>query len=154
MRDLVTGALGLVLAAVYYLAADALPVSLLSDAVGAAGVPKALAIGLGLLSAMLILRAVAARPTFRGTGSAADPWPHLQALGVVGLGAAYAALAPYLGYPVAVAALIGVTALYFGMRPSPRLVLVALAGAALFWGLFVKILGVAMPEGLWPRLIG
>lgn len=153
MRDLVTGALGLVLAAVYYLAADALPVSLLSDAVGAAGVPKALAIGLGLLSAMLILRA-AARLTIRGTGSAADPWPHLQAFGVVGLGAAYAALAPYLGYPVAIAALIGVTALYFGMRPSPRLVLVALAGAALFWGLFVKILGVAMPEGLWPRLIG
>jgi hypothetical protein len=45
------------------------------------------------------------------------------------------------------------TALYFGLRPDLRLVLVAALGAAVFWALFVKMLGVSMPAGIWLRLI-
>lgn len=152
-RDVLCGGLGLTLAGVYYLQADALPRSLLSDAVGADGVPKALAIGLAAVSAILVVRALALRPATQARSEPFDVLVHLRALGVVGLGAAYAAAAPFLGYPLAVALLIGLTAIYFGQRPEPRLALVAAFGAAVFWSLFVKMLGVAMPAGIWLRLV-
>ena len=44
------------------------------------------------------------------------------------------------------------TALYFGLRPELRLALVAALGAAVFWAMFVKMLGVSMPAGAWLRL--
>ena len=43
-RDMISGAAGLAIALAYYALADALPVSLLSDEIGAAGVPKSLAV--------------------------------------------------------------------------------------------------------------
>lgn len=153
-RDIVCGGFGMALAGAYYLQARALPTSLLSDAVGADGVPKSLAIGLASLSALLVVRAVALRAPAREEAAKSDAPAHLRALGVVGLGAAYAVTAPLIGYPVAIALLIGLTALYFGLRPEPRLALVAALGAALFWAMFVKMLGVSMPAGIWLRLIG
>jgi putative tricarboxylic transport membrane protein len=151
-RDVACGVLGIALAGVYYVHAAALPVSLLSDAVGADGVPKALAIGLALLSALLIVRAVAlGAPS--GATEKLHAMTHLRALGVVGLGAVYALAAPFIGYPVAIALLIGTTAMYFGLRPEPRLALVTALGAAVFWAMFVKMLGVPMPAGIWLRLL-
>jgi putative tricarboxylic transport membrane protein len=141
------------LAGVYYRQAQALPISLLSDTVGADGVPKALAIGLASLSALLIVRAVAFRVPVRGEAEKFDVHTHLRALGVVALGVAYVAATPIVGYPVAIALLIGLTALYFGLRPEPRLALIAAFGAAVFWAMFVKMLGVSMPAGMWLRLI-
>lgn len=148
--DLVCGGLGLALAATYFAAAGRLPVSLLSDAVGADGVPKALAVTLALLSVLLLLRAAMRRPS---GGAATTMAAHGRSLGLLGLGAAYVAVAPGLGYPLAIAALIGVAASYFGQRPDFRLASVSILGAALFWAVFVKMLGVAMPIGAWPRLL-
>ena len=152
-RDIACGAFGMALAGVYYLQARTLPVSLLSDAVGADGVPKALAVALAVLSALLIVRAMAVRAPAREEAAKSNTQTHLRALGVVGLGAAYAVAAPFIGYPVAIALLIGMTALYFGLRPELRLAAVAALGAAVFWAMFVKMLGVSMPAGAWLRLL-
>lgn len=149
-RDFVCGAVGLALAALYYRAADALPTSLLSDAVGTDGVPKALAVALALVSMLVLIRALALRSA--GARDEVTPLEHLRAFGIVALGAAYAAAAPLLGYLPTIAALIAATAIYFGLRPSARLILIAVLGAAFLWGIFAKILGVAMPAGVWPRL--
>jgi putative tricarboxylic transport membrane protein len=150
-RDVVCGVLGLALASLYYAQADALPKSLLADAVGADGVPKSLAIGLALCSVMLVVRALATRA--EGHAGSFNAHVHLRALGVVGLGAAYAFATPLLGYPLAIALLIGLTAIYFGLQPGMRLVLVAALGAAVFWTLFAKMLGVPMPSGAWLRIV-
>jgi hypothetical protein len=151
-RDAVLGAAGLAAAAAYWRAADLLPVSLLADEVGADGVPKALALALGLLSLLVLARGLALRPAAAGGGAGAGP--HLWAAAIVGLGAFYALAAPWLGYVLALGCLIAATAILFGMRPHPRLALVAAGGAIFFWGLFAKFLGITMPAGLWPRLWG
>ena len=153
-RDVVLGCAGLAAAAAYWRAADALQVSLLADEVGADGVPKALAVGLGALSLLLLVRALAPRPAVAGAEVSRGAAPHLWAAGVVGLATLYALAAPWLGYVLALGLLIAATAILFGMRPHPRLGFVAAGGALFFWVLFAKFLGVAMPAGLWPGLWG
>ncbi|MGQ0663619.1 MAG: tripartite tricarboxylate transporter TctB family protein [Pseudomonadota bacterium] len=155
-RDLVCGVLGLALAAAYYAGAAAVPVSLLTDAVGADGVPRMLAISLGTLSAALLVRAMVAREAVGGeeTPEAGGALRYARALGLVALGFLYVGVAPYLGYPLALALLLAATVVYYGLPPNLRLVPIAVAGAALFWVLFVKMLGVPMPVGVWPRILG
>lgn len=143
-RDLLTGAAALALAAAYYAAADALPVSLLSDAVGADGVPKALAVALGLGGLALLLRA-ALRRAPAGGETAAGPKPHLRAAGLLAIAIAYVVVTPHVGYLVATAALLFAVAAYAGQRLSLKLAAVSLAGAVVLWLSFAKLLGVAMP---------
>ena len=100
-RDLVCAAIGLALAGAYWAAASRLPTSFLSDAVGADGVPKALAALLAVLSL-----AIGARALFRRAESPVKK-NHLRALGIALLGFVYVALAPYLGYLICVALLAG-----------------------------------------------
>jgi putative tricarboxylic transport membrane protein len=149
-RDMACGAAGLAIALAYYALADALPVSLLSDAIGADGLPKSLALGLAVCSALLLGRAVLTR----NTATVAFAFlTHLRALGIIALGALYAALAPLIGYGPAVGLLIAATALYFGTALNTRLIVIAAAGAAVFWAMFVHMLGVPMPRGtLWHAL--
>jgi hypothetical protein len=146
-RDLVCAAAGLALAGAYYAAADALPASLLADGVGAGGIPKLLAVALVLLSLLLGARSLLLRA---GTTEGARG-PHLRALGVAGLALAYVAAAPWLGYPLALALLVAAATLYYGARPRPGVFLYAIGCAALLWLVFAKLLGVAMPPGLWWR---
>ena len=143
-RDLVCAALGLALAGAYYAAAAALPTSLLADGVGAGGIPKLLAVALALLSFVL-----GARSLLVNSRAAAVDGPHLRALGIAGLGFAYAAAAPYLGSPLALALLVAAATLYYGERLRPAVVLYAIGCAALLWLVFAKLLGVAMPAGAW-----
>jgi putative tricarboxylic transport membrane protein len=155
-RDVITGAAGLGFSLVYFRAADALPVSLLADEVGADGMPKALAIGLAIASVLVAARAII-RPA--AAASPGSPAPgalrrHLSCLGLAGIAALYVAAAPLLGYPLAIALLIAVTTVYFGSRPSWGLAGIAGLGALFFWAMFAKMLGIAMPMGIWPRLIG
>jgi hypothetical protein len=145
-RDLVCAAAGLALAGTYYTAADAIPTSLLADAVGAAGIPKLLAVALALLSLLLVARSLLAGARAETAGG-----PHLRALGVAGLGFVYVMAAPYLGYPLALALLVAAATLYYGARPRPGVFLYAIGCAALLWLVFAKLLGVAMPPGLWWR---
>ncbi|MGQ0677909.1 MAG: tripartite tricarboxylate transporter TctB family protein [Rhodospirillales bacterium] len=147
-----TGILALALAAAYFIAADALPRSLLSDQVGADGVPKVLALALGLLGVMQIARPVVLRAARAGDGDA--PAHHVSALGLLLIGAAYAVAAPYLGYLVSTTALLLATAAYAGARWSARMVAICLAGGVGLWLVFAKLLGVSMPAGPLERLLG
>lgn len=151
-RDLVCAALGLALAGAYYAAADALPASLIADAVGAGGIPKLLAATLGVLCLLLGARSlVAAAPA---AGAATAFGEHLRALGVAALGFAYVAAAPFLGYPLALALLVAAAALYYGAQPRVPVLVYAVGCAALLWLVFARVLGVAMPAGIWARVIG
>jgi putative tricarboxylic transport membrane protein len=153
-RDGVLGLLGLVLAAGYAWMAARLPESLLADAVGPQGLPRAYAIVLAALSLVLLLRAIASRqsavePTSAPTGAHSVR----RAAGLLALGGLYLLVVPWAGYVVSIAALIAATTWYQGGRFSPRIALVAAGGAAVFWLLFVVLLGVPHPSGLWPDLL-
>jgi putative tricarboxylic transport membrane protein len=44
------------------------------------------------------------------------------------------------------------TALYMGRRLSARLVLISIGGALFYYLLFVRLLGIPLPAGIWPGL--
>ncbi|HYG54727.1 MAG TPA: tripartite tricarboxylate transporter TctB family protein [Burkholderiales bacterium] len=134
-RDYVCAALGLAIAGAYWLAADRLPTSLLSDSVGAGGVPKGIAVVLALLSVGVLFARL--RET--------EKQNHLKALGVAAIGFAYVAVVPFLGYFLALTALAGAAALYYGAPRGPGVLAFSLGTAALLWLLFAKLLGIAMP---------
>lgn len=139
--DLLLATLAAALAALYWRAADELPRSLLSDAVGADGLPKLLATAL-LVAAMLL----AGRALWKRDGRAAlPPAEHLRPLGIPAIGIGYVLLAPLLGYPLALGLLIAATIIYFGARAPRAILACAVLGAAALWLVFVKALGVAMP---------
>lgn len=163
-KDIGFAGVTLALAVVYYLMADSIPASLLSDGVGPGGLPKAYAVVLGGLSLILMARAVVRRATARadthGIGSARDDHtrvrvPRVQLIRVTGMlaiGAAYVLVVPWLGYIPALAVLIAATTYYQGGAMTGQLGLVALGGALFFWLLFVVVLHIPQPPGLWPAL--
>lgn len=139
-RDLACAALGLALAGAYWAAADALPVSLLADEVGAGGVPKALAVLLALFSAGIAFTAFARK------APPSPPGNHFKALGIAALGFAYVAIAPLIGYLISITLLAGGAALYYGARRPGGVALFALGSAALLWLVFGVLLGIPLPR--------
>lgn len=157
-RDLVFGVACLALAAGYYLMATAIPESALADAVGPQGLPRTYAIVLGALSLVLIVRSGQQR---RGGSPIPDPEsvprgsrsPLIRVGGMLLIGALYLAIVPWLGYVVSLTALIAATTYYQGGGLNGRVIVVALLGALFFWVLFVAVLGIAHPPGVWPSLL-
>jgi putative tricarboxylic transport membrane protein len=142
------------IAGLYWLGADQIRVSRLEGIVGAQAVPKGLAVCLAMLAALLI-----AQDAWRGrraAGAAVEAsevsgsYAHLRALGMLLIGVGYLVLVGTIGYVPAVALLVMATALYLGEGLSARLLVVA-AGLALFYYLvFVRLLGIPLPPGVWP----
>jgi hypothetical protein len=151
MTNLVTGLILLAFSILYWLGADAIPKSSLSGGVGADGLPKLLAIALGLLALVLVLQSAAglrrSTPTTEMAEREPGPKPHLLALAILGIGILYAVILPYAGYLVAAAALLLAMALFYGRRLSAPVIAFAIVGAIGFHLLFVTILDVDMPEG-------
>jgi putative tricarboxylic transport membrane protein len=159
-RDLVCGVLMLILAIAYYIVATAIPRSTLADSVGPQGLPTSYAIALGILSLLLIgttligrgggVHAVlgAARDT-----AASDRYAALRAAGMLAIGAAYVAVLPWLGYIVSLALLICAAAWYLERRYTRWMLPIAAIGAFGFWLVFVEILQIPQPAGLWPSLV-
>jgi hypothetical protein len=145
-RDGALGIIGLVLAGAYYLMASDVPESLLSDAVGPAGLPKIYAVVLAGLSLMLAGRGFTPR-------LAGESFPVARAAGLLALGVVYLVIVDSVGYIVAVALLIAATVWYQGGVFRPRILLVAAGGAVLFWLMFVRLLGVPHPPGIWESLL-
>ena len=138
-RDLAFAAAGLALAAAYWWAANELPKSMLSDAVGADGVPKTLALALAALSILVGLRALLRKDEAApGAGSA-------RALGIAVLGFLYVLLAPYVGYVVAITLLAAAAALYYGAPRKWTVGAFALGTAGVLWLVFGAMLGIALP---------
>lgn len=151
-RDGALGIIGLMLAGAYYLMAADVPESLLSDAVGPAGLPKIYAVVLAGLS--LVLAGRGFRPSQAGRkGPSHAGGDVARAAGLLALGAVYLAVVEYVGYVAAVALLIAATVWYQGGVFRPRILLVAAGGAALFWLMFVRLLGVQHPPGIWESLL-
>jgi len=139
-RDLTCAALGLVVSVAYYVAAAALPESLLADDVGADGLPRALAVLLAILSLV-----IGARALFAGAGEAGTSLrQHLRALGVAVIAVAYLAVVPFLGFAASIALLLLASMVYYGAPRRPTTVLQAAAGAAVLWVVFAQLLGRAV----------
>ena len=151
-RDLVFGAACLALAAGYYLMAAAIPESALSDAVGAQGLPKTYAVVLGALSLLLIARSSAGKRSHRNAPPNPSRPSPFRIAGMLLIGVLYLAVVPWIGYILALAGLIAATTYYQGGGLNGRVALVALSGAVFFWVLFVAVLGIPHPPGIWPSL--
>jgi hypothetical protein len=148
-------ALGLLaLAGLYWLGADQIKVSRLEGIVGAQAVPKGLAVSLAILSVLLIAqdvwRARRAEPAAEVENGADGTDAHLRAVGILLIGVAYLAVVGTIGYLPAIALLLLATARYLGRPWSADLFLVALGGAALYYLIFVRLLGIPLPPGIWP----
>jgi putative tricarboxylic transport membrane protein len=158
-RDLLFGIATLVVAAVYYGLAVTIPQSDLADPVGPQGLPRVYALLLAALSLILIARSLRSRrpasENLEPSGSRI-PDPRSRPLRVIGMlliGVAYIIVLPWLGYLLSVAALITATIYFQGGVINGRSILVALSGAVCLWLLFIWLLRIQYPAGLWPSVI-
>lgn len=153
--DFALGIAAVVLSVAYLQVAGRIPESLLSDAVGAAGVPRALGWAAGILGALLCLRSVQFVGGPTAATAAPEPQeqaatgmgPHLRALGLLAILVGYVLLAPWLGYALTTGLLVAVAAAYAGAPVGRNLLFVAAACAVVFWLLFVFAFGIPMPVG-------
>ncbi|HET8744901.1 MAG TPA: tripartite tricarboxylate transporter TctB family protein [Ramlibacter sp.] len=143
--DFALGLAAVVLAAAWLRLADGIPDSLLSDAVGAAGLPRAVGWTLAGVGTLLCARSVLRAPSAQGEGASAGWRAHLRALGLLAILFGYLLLAPWLGYAAATAALLAAGAAYAGAPRGRMLVIVPVLGALVFWLLFVHAFGIPMP---------
>ena len=153
-RDLVFGSATLAVAVIYYALTSTIPPSGLADPIGPQGLPKMYAIVLAALSVLLIARSLRTRANAEPRTS--EPSNHRAAARVAGMlliGIAYIFVLPYLGYLVSVALLIATTTYFQGGPLNRRTILVAISGAVIFWTLFIWLLRIQYPAGLWPSLI-
>ncbi len=153
-RQLTCSAILLLIAAGYYSVASQITRSALADEVGPAGLPVVYALVLATVALALAAKAVF-RPlllrTVDVTAAAGEPTLGFllrRAGGVFAIGVGYVLIAPLAGYFLTLVGVIVAMALYQGERASTRLATIAVAGAALFWLLFVQLLGIPMPS-LW-----
>jgi hypothetical protein len=168
-RDLLFGTATLVVAVVYYRLAAAIPASDLSDPIGPQGLPKIYAVLLAGLALILIARSL---PRVHANPEPSNPEPRTlepsnpeppkpgspgsraaRVAGMLLIGIAYIVVLPWLGYLVSIAALLTVTIYLQGGSIDRRTILVALSGAAVFWLLFIWLLGIQYPAGIWPSVI-
>jgi hypothetical protein len=68
------------------------------------------------------------------------------------IGIVYLAVVPVLGYVLSLAGLLAATTCYQGGGLNARVAVVALSGALFFWVLFVAVLGIQHPPGIWTSL--
>ena len=157
-RDLALGVIGLALSGAYYLVATSIPESQLADAVGPQGLPRAYAVLLAALSLVLIGRELRTRHLSpQRAVSAQEPTESRRSVGrvagMLAIGALYIAIVPWAGYVLSLAGLIAGTSYYQGGVMHRRVLLVGIAGALALWLLFVFVLGIPQPAGIWPSVV-
>jgi putative tricarboxylic transport membrane protein len=163
-RDLVFGIATLLVAAVYYGFAVAIPQSDLAEPVGPQGLPRVYALLLAALSLILIARSLRSGESASRKAERQNPEPSesripdpgsrlLRVIGMLLIGVAYIIVLPWLGYLLSIAALITATIYFQGGVINGRSILVALSGAVCLWLLFIWLLRIQYPAGLWPSVI-
>jgi hypothetical protein len=157
-RDFALGGATLALAAGYYLMAATIPQSLLADAVGPQGLPKTYAVLLAGLSLILVVRSLARRRVVStepavSQGQSAQRHALWRVMGMLMIGVIYILVVPSLGYILSLAGLIFATTYYQGGAVNRQVAVVAVAGAMLLRLLFVMLLGIPQPAGMWPSLL-
>ena len=168
-RDVWVGLASLALGGWYWRAAGDIPISPLDGIVNAAALPRSLAIAMMGFSVLLILRALAIEAMYlrgaRRAEGAVSKRPtedgyeftlaqHLKAAGIVGIGIAFLLILPWLGYLPSVVLLVVGTSVYIGARAGAYTIGVGVLVAVAYYLLFVRLLDIPLPEGLWPSLIG
>lgn len=168
-RDVWIGLAAFVLGAWYWRAAGDIPISPLDGVVNATVFPHMLGIAMMLFSALLVMRAVLVevmylRAVRRAAGPVADRpeqdgqyfnlRQHLKAAGIVVIGIVYLLILPTLGYVPSVALLIAAVSVYIGARAGFYTLGVALGVGIIFYLLFVWLLDIPLPSGIWPTLFG
>ena len=151
-RDFVGGLIAFLLGSLYLVFAFRQRVSALADTVGPAGMPKVLGflmLGLGVI--LCIQSAVHAMQTnapgryeWQGEGKRL-----LRALGLVCLAVSYLVLVAILGYVPAITILLALVEVKLGAQPTWRLAFIAGGGAIILWAIFVLLLDVPMPTGIF-----
>jgi len=157
-RDLLFGIATLVVAVVYYGLAAGIPPSDLADPVGPQGLPKVYALLLAAFSLILIGRSLGRSASTPGSSNPESRIPNPgsglpRIIGMLLIGVAYIIVLPWLGYLLSVAALITATIYFQGGVINKRSILVALSGAVCLWLLFIWLLRIQYPAGLWPSVI-
>lgn len=161
-RNVVTGVVLCVMAGLYWYLADGIPKSPMSGSVGADGLPKLLAICLGVLSLILIVQNVvsparepAAAPTDEDTGDAEfTRQGFVLAMKMLAIAVGYVLILPVLGYAVSAGLLLAAIAMFFGRPLGLQVLSFAVIGAVMAHLVFVTLLGVRMPVGIWPSIAG
>jgi hypothetical protein len=144
-----------VFAASYVAAARGIEDSMLSDAVGAGGVPQGVGIAMGVAAVALFIKSfmgrrapapVEAQPS-SSHEDAAGLW---RTAGLVLILVGYGLLLPLLGYPLTVSLLVLASGWLAGAAFKLPLGLCAALSGPLLWALFDQLLQVRMPVGsLW-----
>jgi putative tricarboxylic transport membrane protein len=154
-RDRLLAVAALVFAGSLIAGARALEDSLLSDAVGAGGVPQGVGVAIGLAAVALFAKSFFG-PAASQTGlSAVAPTPGAVAAaartaGLVAILVAYGLLLPWLGYAFSVGLLVLATGWLAGAPLKAPLLLCAALAGPLLWAIFDRALRVRMPVGsLW-----
>ena len=153
----------LAIASIYYALGTTIPQSALDDAVGPRGLPRIYAIALSALAFVTLVRGLRRRdfPKVRlkpdTTDDEGKKGPRTRALswrfaGMTLIGILYVAVVPWLGYLISIALLIAATVWYQGGTITRRVLLVAAAGALFLWLLFVALLGIPQPSGMWSAI--
>lgn len=155
---------GILVSSGYIWQARAIEDSLLSDEVGAGGVPAGVGMVMLVASIVLLLKALLARARApQGAAQASAPagdaddefaHPHRMALGLLAILAGYVALLPWAGYVVSMGLLVAAVALFARARMAPVLAGFAVCTGPILWFLFDYLLQVRMPAGAWRALIG
>ena len=136
--------------------------SMLSDAVGAGGVPTALGWALAALGLIVCVRSlifrtpkpdIAVAASAEGDDAETTPEglrPHLLALGLLAILVTYVVITPYLGYIASTTLLIAASAWFCGMPLSRSLLIISFVGGLGLWVMFDPMLSTPMPVGkLW-----
>jgi putative tricarboxylic transport membrane protein len=157
-KDFTGGLAAICFASFYLYRAFQQRVSALADTIGPAGMPKVL--GFLMLALGIILCLQALYRTFNTASQTntaetnASEWQGegkkiLSAFGLLGLAIVYLLIVSFLGYALSIAILLAAVALYLGATLSWKLGVIALGGAGLLWAIFVILLGVPMPSGIF-----
>jgi putative tricarboxylic transport membrane protein len=153
--DFYLGVGAIALAGAWLYVASGIQESMLSDATGPGGIPRVLGYVMAALGLLLCLRSVSfaaqapsARPAEAGPEDDAPAgWknnPHIKALALLGILAGYVVLAPYLGYMVATAVLLGAVAAYGGAPINRNMLLICAGGGIALWLSFAWALNIPM----------
>ena len=163
MKNIVCGALTLLLGVVYLIEARRLPVSALADAVGASGFPVLIAWSLIVIAVFMLAQSAISLASGRGEEAAGDDsdrgvWADprratLRAAGLTAIAAALLVLMPIIGYMVSLMLMLAAVAVYQGKPLGREVVSVAVGGAVALWLLFVLILNIPLPAGVFEDLL-
>jgi preprotein translocase subunit SecG len=164
--SVIAGVALLVLSGAYWMGSNMIAQSSMSGSVGADGLPKLLAIVLAVLSVILIVQSLVMRRLAAASqevakevaveeGGEVDEFTrrgHVLAVILLAITIVYSLILPYAGYAVSIGFLLLAVALFYGRRPSVGLFAFVAIGAGCFHLIFVTLLGVRMPVGIWPSL--